>query len=784
MRPRRTRTYYETRARSVLALLLSLGGASGLVGCDPPATIDAGSDVGAGPDAGTDAGPPPPSRPAPRPLLPWVDPFVGTGGIGYNDIGSAFPGPSRPFGMARPGPDGSTSDGRAAGFLHCSGYHTTDTEVRAFSVWRLHGIGINDGGAGAIMPVTDFSAPRIAESGYRADIRPDSEHASPGFYDVTLEAPAGGSGSMHVEITSTERVGLYRVSFDGAREPGFVIPLAHAHPGVEAREGNIVVIPDAREIEGEVLLDGGYSGRYGGQRIFFVARFDQLFSRSGTFSAGVSTEGSTMASGADAGAFVAFPASTASVRVAVAMSFLDVARARASLDAEAGDLDFTRVRTEAEAAWEDWLGRVAIEARTDRDFRLFYTALYHASLMPTLASEAGGAYRGIDGNEHLAVGFDYYTDLSLWDTYRTLHPWVHLAYPERGRDFVRSLMAMATDGGAYPRWPMGTGETGGMLGDPAAIVIADAWSRGVRDFDVSAALDLFDSTAFGDRPTGYGRGGMEPYLRLGYVTTEAGGSSAARTQEFAWADDALANLAAAAGRPDEEAMFRARGHNYRNVYDPAQTFFVGRSETGAFGELPNPNAWNDFYAEGNAWQYLWLAPHDAAGLAMTLGGETMALARLSAFFSRSETERRNATAPDWYWQANEPDIHAPFLFSLWGQPDETARWSAWAREEHYDDTPTGIPGNDDSGTMSAWYLFSALGIYPIAGSATYAIASPAVTGAVITRDAGDLIVEAPDAASGVVRVTELRVEGVARAERAIIGHEEIDDGATLAFELE
>lgn len=771
MRPGRTPTHASLALVSVLALA-----------CDPPLGADAGTDAGRS-DTPDDAGPPPPVRPASLPLTQWVDPFVGTGGIGFNDIGSAFPGPQRPFGMARPGPDGSTDTGAAATFLHCSGYHQNDTHVRAFSVWRLHGIGINDGGAGAIMPVTDFASSRFTADGFRAAMQDGSEHASPGFYDVTLDAPSGGAGTMHVEITATERVGLYRVTFAGSSEPGFVVPLGHAHPGVDPREGTVRIVAADREVEGEVLLEGGYSGRYGGQRVFFVARFDRDFARAGTFAAGVPTEDGTEVTGIDAGAFVAFDTGTTEVNVAVAMSYLDVARARASLDAEAADLDFDRVRAETEAIWETHLSRVEIDARTDRDFRLFYTALYHASLMPSLATEAEGAYRGIDGEEHVADGFTYYTDLSLWDTYRTLHPWVHVAYPDRGLDFVRSLMAMATDGGAYPRWPMGTGETGGMLGDPAAIVIADAWSRGVRDFDVAEALDLFDSTAFGDRPEGYSRGGMEPYLRLGWVTTESGGSSASRTLEFAWADDALANLAAAAGRADEEADFRERGRSYANVYDGAQGFFVGRSETGAFVPLDGANEWEDVYAEGNAWQYLWLAPHDPAGLAETLGGREMALTRLRRLFTESENERRTITPPRWYWQANEPDIHAPFLFSLWGSPDESARWAAWARIEHYDDTPAGIPGNDDSGTMSAWYLFAALGIYPIAGSATYAIGSPSVNRAVIHRDAGDLIIEAPNAAPGVFTAASLTVDGSERADRATIDHGSIHDGATLVFDL-
>lgn len=742
--------------------------------CETAPLNDAGVDVGA--DGVTDAGPPPPVRAVPRPLTQWVDPFVGTGGTGYNDIGNAYPGPQRPFGMARPGPDGSDAMGRAAPFNHGSGYHDFDTHVRAFSMWRLHGIGITDGGAGALMPVPDFATSRLTETGYRAAMRAGTERASPGYYEVELDAPNGGSGTTRVEITATERVGLYRFSFAGAAEPGLVVPLAHAHPTVGVVEGAIDVV-STTEIELTVRLDGGYSGRYGGQRLFFVIRSSAPFATSSTFAGGAESPASS-ATGTDAGATVRFGPGTTSAVVGVGMSYVDVAHARASLDAEAADLDFDRVRTETEAIWEDWLGVAEIDARTDRDFRLFYTALYHASLMPSLATERDNTYRGIDGELHTADGFTYYTDFSLWDTYRTLHPWIHLTRPEVGLDFVRSLMAMAEDRGMYPRWPMGTGETGGMLGEPAAIVIADASLRGVTGFDVAHALDLFDATALADPPGG--RGGMEPYLRLGWVTIENGGSAAARTMEFAWADDALANLAAVAGRSDEEAMFRARGRSYRNLWNGE--FFVGRSETGAFGELPDPNVWNDaFYAEGNAWQYLWLAPHDAAGLADTLGGTEMALARLTEFFTASARERRGAAPPDWYWQANEPDIHAPFLYAQWGDRAGAARWSTWAREEHYDDAPTGIPGNDDSGTMSAWYLFAALGLYPIAGSDLWAVGSPGVNRAVIHRDAGDLVVEAPEAAAGVAPSGPVSIEGTALS-TGTVEHAAIAAGATVRFE--
>lgn len=738
-----------------------------------------GGPLDAGPlDAGpVDAGPPPPARSADAPRLQWVDPFIGTGGLGFNDIGSTYPGPAMPFGMIHPGPDTMTESG-ALLFLHCSGYAYDDRYIRAFSHTRMNGVGITDYGVVALMPTVGMSAERTTPLGHRSSYAKESETASPGYYAVTLD-----EGDIRVELTSGLRAALHRYTYQPGADATVLFDASHALPEVDVTDATVRVLPDARELEGHVHFSGGYSGRFGGVRVYFVVRFDRDFAGHGVWQAGALHEGETERSGADVGAWARFDtASSSEVRVAVGISFLDVARARMNLDAEAADFDFDRMRADAEEAWETELSRVEIEGRSERDFRIFYTALYHALLMPTLATEADGRYRGLDGEEHVADGFTYYTDLSLWDTYRTLHPWVTLTMPERARDFAITLIHMAEQHGAYPRWPLGTGETGGMLGDPAVIVLADTWQRGVRDFDVERAYQLGRVSADGDPPGGIGRSSMEPYLRLGWVSIESGGASASKTMEFAYADHALSILAAAAGDDEGAARYRARGRNYQNLWDPERELFLGRHEDGRFAEDGAPDRWHGYYAEGNAWQYLWLAPHDVDGLAATLGGRDRTLERLRFFFEQSEMERRGVTPPRWYWHGNEPDIHAPFLFAALGEHHDTSRWAAWVRRVSYGDTPTGLPGNDDGGTMSAWYLFASLGFFPLAGDDDYVLSTPLWTRAVVHLPGGDLVIEAPEASEAAVHAREVRWNGEL-IDPVRIEHRTIAGGGTLRFEM-
>lgn len=760
--------------RSLVYLLGSALIGSALHGCGPSPDADAGVDRDGGADAGrVDAGPPPPSAPAAPPLVQYVDPFLGTGGSGYNDLGSAFPGPQRPFGMVRPSPD-TMEPGGAPVFTHCAGYAFDDDFITGFSQTRMHGTGIADYGHVALLPVPEMEDAFVTQEG--AMTRKSDEEASPGYYAVTLER-----GEIRAELTATERVALHRYTFGDGPQAVLVDVGHHLANDVEVVDGSVTVDPDAREVYGMARVDGGYSGRFGGVRMYFVARFDRAFEGFGTWEGEARREGVAEAIGARSGAWVRFGADAEAVEVAVAMSFVDLEGARANLDAEL--TDFETARTETEAAWETLLGRVRIEGRDPGFFRRFYTALYHSLLMPTLATDVDGRYRGLDDAIHTADGFTYYTDFSLWDTYRTLHPLLTLLYPEIQLDFLRSLTAMAVDGGAMPRWPLGHGYTGGMLGEPAAIVMADSWRKGLTDFDLRAAYDAMRRGAFGEASPAFGgRGHAEVYDRLGYVPVETGGWSTSKTMEFAYADGALAHLAEALSEDADAVRFRERAGSWRNTFDPERGMFVGRHEDGSFVSEFREDRWQEFYSEGNARQYLWLVPHDVPGLVEQLGGREPFLATLRNFFEQSARERRNFTPPEWYWHGNEPDMHAAYLFTAVGEPAESARWVRWVADAFYGDGPTGLPGNDDGGTMSAWYVFSGLGFFPFAGGDDYLLGSPRVTRAELTIDGGTFVIEAAEASERAPIVATAELDG-APLEDLRLPHAVVRPGATLRLSM-
>ena len=737
------------RAHLSMALLCLLGlAACGGGSSTSDAGLDASSDAAldaagdASVDAALDAGPPPESRPAATPLTQWVNAFVGTGGLGFG-YASCAPAAQRPYGMVRPGPDTTLPDG-AAPINHFSGYYHDDTMIQGFSMTRAEGIGTHDYGTIGLMPVDGMTAARTAQDGYRAFFDKTTERAEPGYYAVTLQDPA-----IAVEVTATDRVGLLRASFPAGTTPTWLLDLGHVVPSVSITDGAVTITPASREAEGFVHLLGSYSGRYDGMDVFFVARFDQDLLSSGVWQGGAFTDGGLSATGAASGVYASFDPSAGPVSVAIGLSYVDVAHARMNLDAEAATVDFDAARTAASQAWEEALSRVEVEGRRELDFRLFYTALYHALSMPTLFSDVDGSYRGLDHAVHVATGFRYYTDLSLWDTFRSLHPLVTLLYPEYQRDFNRSLVAMAEDGGYMPRWPLGAGYTGGMVGESAAIVLADSWLMGERDFDLRAAYDALRRTAMAPTPAGApfgGRGGIEAYIELGWVPMDEVGGSASVTLEYAYDDFAMAQLADALGEDADGAMFRVRAGNWQNLWDSESQFLVGRARDGSFARGFRDTTGQDFYVEGNAWQYVWYAPHDLDGLATVMGGREAMLDRLETFFQNT-TRRPDPILPNnYYWHGNEPDIHAPWIFSALGRPEASARWTRWVMDTLYHDNPEGLPGNDDSGTLSAWYVFGALGFFPIAATPDYLMGSPRFTKSTLHLPSGDVVIDAPDSA--------------------------------------
>lgn len=751
-----------------------------LAACSEPAPT-AGPDASAGApdvapaDAPADAPPPPDPVRAAAPFVRYVDPRIGTGGLGYG-TGSAFPGPQRAFGLARPGPDTSNERGDAPVFNHCAGYSYFDTHVGAFSQLHMHGTGIVDYGALGFMPTVGMSAAKIEANGRLERFRHERETVEAGYYRVAFD----GSETV-AEVTATDHVALYRVTFAPGADGHLVFDVGHTLSDVRVTDGEVEVDPAAGEVRGRVRFAGGYSERFEGVDAYWVARTSRPLARAGTWAGGALRPGVLAQTGAAVGAYVPVDtAAGAAVTVAIGLSFTDLAHARANLAAEAADLDFDRARRESTAHWESLLSRVRAEARGEPALRQLYTAVYHTLLMPTLGSDVDGTYRGVDKRVRRAEGFRYYTDLSLWDTFRTEHPWLTMVYPEYQRDFVRSIMAMGDVLGFYPRWPLGTGESGGMLGDCGALMVADTWLRGLRDYDAARAWEIARRGAFA---TPSRREALEEYLALGYVPIEGRGWSASATLEYAYADGALSRMARGLGHDADADALARRATSYRNLYDPAQRFLVGRNRAGAFVRMSRPEAWQDFYSEGNAWQYLWYAPHDLDGLAALLGGRAELLSRLDDMFERSMEARRTPFPESYYWHGNEPDIHAPWIPSAFDDFAAASRYVDWVRRTRYTAGPDGIPGNDDAGTLSAWYVFAALGVFPIAGTDDWLLAAPSVTDAEVTLAGGrTLRVTAPAAGTGATAARSIRW-GAETLAHPRMTQAQVAAGGTLAFDL-
>jgi predicted alpha-1,2-mannosidase len=489
--------------------------------------------------------------------------------------------------------------------------------------------------------------------------------------------------------------------------------------------------------------------------------------------------GRAFASGVDAGLWIQPRGRTVELRVGISLTSVDAARANLETELLGGTIEETAAA--ASDAWEQELGLLGVAGGTDAERRITASALYRALTMPQEHGDADGRYVGFDGQEHEADGFVYHSDMSLWDTYRTAHPLYTLMYPARANDFARSLIAMAQQGGAFPRWPAARQDGGSMIGAPADVVLADTWIKGVQDWDVEVAWALLDAQARGTVEVPYNaRPGLLELDALGWLPSDEFGGSVAWMQETAWADAALARMALSLGKGEDAAYYEHRAYTWRNVWDPAEGFFHGRRRDGTFEPGLNPMAWEEEFVEGNAWQYLWMPfPHHAA-LAETLGGTDAALGRLRTFFEEADREGVIDFPQSYYWHGNEPDIHAPFLFALWGAPDETLQWVRWIQQTHYADDPVGLAGNDDGGTLSAWWIFAALGLYPIAGTVDYVVTAPLFEAASFEVGGGAFTVRREGEGDHVVGI---ELDGVP-LDRVRVRHDELVPGGELVVRVE
>lgn len=719
----------------------------------------------------------------------WVNPFVGTGGFPWV-CGNNFPGAMMPLGMVRLGPETVSWLGHKRA-LNSSGYFYGDDQILGFSHTRLNGTGATDGGHFLVTPALAAVDLKKFRAGQTTKFSHSQELASPGYYAVKL-----AQLDTLVELTATARVGLHRYTFNSGASPHLILDVANALGGKRSREAEVRVLPDARELEGAVRTFGSFAGRYGGLKVYFVARFDQPFATYGTWSDGTFTANQTNATGDRVGADLSLAASSKPtvVTLKLAISHVSIANARANLEAEATNLDFDAAVAAAQQAWENQLALVKIQGGTEKQRTIFYTALYRVFQMPTLFNDVNGEYIGFDRKVHKADGFRYFTDFSLWDTFRTTHPLYTLIAPDDQRDFVISLTKMLEQGGWLPRWPTGHGYSNSMLGTPADIVIAEAYLKGIRDFDVEQAYAAMRRTALEPTPPGAafsGREGVADYVKFGYCPSDRMEESVARTLEFAWADQAIAGLAEALGKHADAELFRRHARFYTNLWNPETQYFQPRDAQGKFFEPFKPLLLTYFdrngevtkgYVEGSALQWRWGAPHDAAGMIALFKSREYFVDELSDFFVKSDPAMGRWNPGSYYWHGNQPDIHAAFLFNAANRPDLTQKWSHWILEHKYADSYDGLDGNDDGGTLSAWYVFAALGLYPIAGTDRYELGSPLFEKAEVKLKDKSLVILATNSVANHPYVQKVWLND-APLDRTWLRHAEIANGGVLRFEM-
>jgi len=724
-----------------------------------------------------------------------VDPFIGSGGEGHT-----FPGAVVPFGMIQLSPDTQIKP-RSEAFGWSAGYRYEDHTIVGFSHTHFSGTGHSDLGDVLLMPVAgavrlERGDPERPGSGYTSRFRHATERAEPGYYAVTLD-----DYGVRAELTASARVGLHRYLFPAGQSAHVLIDLRtsmYDYPG-KVLWARLRLRPD-----GTVTGFRETRGWAPGRQLYFAMRFSQPVSGHELHDSETEIpykgfpppadrapreraqiEGRLLVGAFD---FSALPGGTLLVKVAI--SPVSEESAIANLDADLPGWDFDAMRRAARAQWSQALAAIEVEAAAPLR-RSFYTALYHALQAPSLFIDSDGRFRGPDNAVHRADGFTNYSTFSLWDTYRALHPLLTLVQsPGRTNDIVRSLLAAqrASPYGMLPVWAFHGQETWCMIGYHAVPVIADAWMKGIRGYDPDKALAAMVATA-----TYAPYGGLGGYLQLGYVPIDEEGEAVSKTLEYAFDDWTLARMAESTGNAPLAAQFYQRAANWRNVYDAASGFMRARKRDGSFREPFDPavSGYGTDYTEGNAWQYSWYVPQDVAGLARAHGGADALLAMIDQVFDAKVDPKVFAHMEDitgligWYAHGNEPSHHIAYLYAAAGQPWRTQARLAAIMNSQYAARPDGLAGNDDLGQMSAWFIFTALGFYPLApASNEYIIGRPFVARAVLNLPNGrrfTILAPGVDDAHPYIGAVTLNGRPLGRA---FIRHEEIMAGGALRFSMQ
>jgi predicted alpha-1,2-mannosidase len=657
-------------------------------------------------------------------LTDYAKPMIGTA-----EHGHVFPGATVPFGMVQVSPDtrdGSADDAYQDG---SAGYHYSDTSIMGFSHNHLTGTGIGDLGNVLLVPAVGelkLVAGKEPGQGYRARFSHEQEEARPGYYRVYLP-----DYKVNVELTATARVGFHRYTFPEATNSHVILDLWHGiGRGNRSRPtDSAITIEDERTVSGFRRSRG-----WGGDKVyFFVLEFSRPFDSAGLASDQKDIEGEQSRGRNLQGHFDFKTKAGEKLITRVALSTVSVEGARKNLRTEATTWDFDAIAAAARAQWEQALGTIRVQAADTNFLETFYSAFYHVFLAPTLLSDVDGQLRGPDTNVHQVAGFDYYSELSLWDTFRAEHPLLTLVQPNRVNDMVRTMLAHYTFFGqkALPVWIESGKENWCMIGNHSIPVIVDAYLKGFRQWDAAEALADMVATTEGSRSQ------MPEYRAKGYIASARGAEAVSKTLEYAYDDACIARFARALGQNDVADRYAKRAANWQNVLDVETGFMRGKTRQGAWVTPFNPNAIvTDSYTEANAWQSFFL-PHDVPGLISKMGGDEKFVARLDQVFDSKEAivnfSEDVVGLIGMYAHGNEPCHHYAYLYTYAGQPWKTQARIRQVCRALYNNSNAGMCGNDDCGQMSAWYVFSALGFYPADPcGGVYVLGSPLVDQATLT----------------------------------------------------
>lgn len=700
-------------------------------------------------------------------LTDLVNPFIGS-----ENEGNTYPGAAVPFGMVQFSPDTG----------HNTGYDYSQNHIRGFSTVHISGVGCGLGGDLPVLPTTgDITSTDNAV--YAAEFSHDDESAAPGTYEVGLKT------GIKAELSATARTGVQRYTFPATDKANVLV---NAGQSLHKTVGTKVEILDNRTVR-TAITGSGFCQDTKAYTVYTITRFDRPFKVSGTWKGDVVTEGSksSTAAGERNGAFLRFDTTKdRTVEATTAISYVDAKGAALNLRSEGGR-SYDHVARAAQAAWEDRLDDVKAQGGSETVRRTFYSSLYRSFLAPNLGSDVDGRYTGWDQKIHRAEGFTYYQNWSLWDTYRTQAQLLSLLAPSESRDMAISVIKIDEESGWLPKWGYGTVETNIMTGDPVTPFLTNAYQQGLLKGYEEQAYAALKKNADGvpaadSAPVGreanveYLAGGFAPYIE-NRAHVKPGDSDydhgASATLEYALSDAMLGQMAKDLGHRADAARYTERAQNYRKIFDASTGFFRARDASGAFTGPADPAQSVGFH-EGTSWQYQWLVPQDLPGMVGLIGGTQAANARLDSFFAYDQLVQDPAktarevwvNGPYAYYNAdkynpqNEPDLIAPYTYLSTGQPWKTTD-VVHAALTLFTDAPTGMTGNDDLGTMSAWNVLSSIGIFPVQpGTDTWGLSTPLFERVDLTLDRryypnGKLTVKAPGTSESVRYIQSAKADG-------------------------